>query len=78
MLIASDYKRSEPSKSRCETSLHRPIARRGKARATSSGAVPDVQTVRRGGRMCGSWLLIRAEYVPDDSEPYVSTAGRAA
>eukprot|EP00966_Prymnesium_polylepis_P269368 6223093-Prymnesium_polylepis.1 len=22
--------------------------------------------------MCGSWLLVRAEYVPDDSEPYVS------
>eukprot|EP00966_Prymnesium_polylepis_P135036 3121338-Prymnesium_polylepis.1 len=65
MLIGPDYKRSEPSKSRRETSLHRPIARRGKTRATSSAAVPDVQTERRGGRMCGSWLLVRAEYVPD-------------
>eukprot|EP00966_Prymnesium_polylepis_P224297 5188575-Prymnesium_polylepis.1 len=24
----------------------------------------------RGGWMCGSWLLVRAEYVPDGLEPY--------
>eukprot|EP00966_Prymnesium_polylepis_P233641 5404280-Prymnesium_polylepis.1 len=38
--------------------------------ATSLAVVPDVQTVTRGGRMCGSWLLFRAEYVPDGTEPY--------
>ena len=52
--------------------------RKSQSERRFGGSLPDVQTVRRGGRMCGSWLLVRAEYVPDDSEPYVSTVGRAA
>ena len=56
----------------------RPIARRGKARATSLAGVPDVQTVTRGGRMCGSWLLVRADYVPEGLEPYEYGARRTA
>eukprot|EP00966_Prymnesium_polylepis_P215736 4995368-Prymnesium_polylepis.1 len=75
MLIGIEYTRSEPSLEGCETSFHRPIAPRGKATESSLAGVPDVQTVTCGGRVCGSWVLVRVAHEPDVSEPDALTVG---